>query len=107
MSGEEERRGICPRSLRVDRIRPLVESRDLGNLDAVETACARNAIGWAMDVTSEGATATLTCCSTDDHNLVKGSISGFRGIRARLLLPDRWKSVMKREVQQGSACRSG
>ena len=32
------------------RIRPLVESRDLGNLDAVETACARNAIGWAMDL---------------------------------------------------------
>ena len=39
-------------------------------MDAVETACARNAIGWAMDVTSEGATATLTCCSTDDRNLV-------------------------------------
>ena len=32
-------------------------------MDAVETAFARNAIGWAMDVTCEGATATLTCCS--------------------------------------------
>ena len=50
----------------------LLSSRFRWGLQRDDLNQVLKAIGWAMDTTCEGATATLTCCSTDDPNLVFG-----------------------------------